>query len=68
MFKVGDKVKCIDDSGWGYGNLIKGKIYEVFNVDITDKSIKILTERGTKLFTFARRFVLYNEKRCIILE
>jgi hypothetical protein len=65
--KKGDKVKCIDDSGWGEGVITKGKIYEViaytadkYGDGTEDDTIHFVDDNGSKTSAYASRFVPYE--------
>lgn len=53
MFKAGDKIMCIDNSGKS-GFLIKGKIYTV--IDVTEKFVYLPGGNGY----FHSRFISYT--------
>lgn len=65
LFKVGDKVKCIDISGPGCGALVLGQIYTVAKLDRSGM-ILIKTQSSKKeMLAFYKpyRFVLYEEEK-----
>lgn len=59
MFKIGEKVVCInDESGWvtGVSLLKKGEIYEVLNTNIADNGRSEILINCGDLFWDASRF------------
>jgi hypothetical protein len=63
-WKKGDKILCVDASGWGRGKLKKGKIYELDNPHIEfdgDCIVRIYIDAGPPVTTYAKRFVRLNK-------
>lgn len=56
-FKVGDKVTCIDASGWAIGELTLNRVYEV--LEVGQSEIFVRSDKGIKVGTYATRFTLH---------
>jgi hypothetical protein len=61
MFKPGDKIKCIDDSGWATGRLTEGFIYTTIHYYVMTNypehdTVFIKDDNNESCTTYARRF------------
>lgn len=63
MFKIGDKVKCIDNNGY-YGSLTINKIYEVINNYGSTDLVEFLGDDGKKHEAYPRRFIISHSELC----
>lgn len=68
MFKVGDKVRCIDnDNNDIKVNLTVGKIYEVVD-DVNNPSPTVINDENKKVDYFPERFELVTENKTKEIE
>jgi hypothetical protein len=60
--KVGDKVRCVNASGWGEGRLTEGKVYEVtkdaYASVYGDTFVGVVSDKGIDSSVRAKRFEL----------
>jgi hypothetical protein len=65
MFKIGDRIRCVNSSGVG-SDITIGKTYIIF--DLTEDCVRIIDNTGTKYGYYDYRFELVEKEPKIIKQ